>query len=125
MLIKLSAVQQFLSHRVAPALRMVAGERDQLVVKVAELTDEVAGYRRQHEIEKIARTLENKPGYYGTSLDDRVEWVTKRADAGADLATLKEAASMLTIDGSAVMAAVKTAAVDSKAAFEQTILSGR
>lgn len=92
-------VSQFLSKTVAPALRKTAADNQDLRKKLSAAEHQLNEYRLRERLEKIARSLEGKGTFAGTSLDERVRYIEKAAE-NADLDTLEKAADMLAPDGS-------------------------
>ena len=117
-------VSEFLSQKVAPTLRQKAAELKDLRQKLAAAEHELARYRQNERFEKLATMLEDKGQFANASREDRVEYVRKAAEAGADLGALEAAAAMLGRGGSLGTVSEKVAGGDSKADLVATIMTG-
>lgn len=117
--------KQFLSQTVAPTLLKLSSQRDRYAQEVEDLKSKLSEYKKAEEIEKIARKLEGKGQWIGTSLEDRINFVKESADNGADLEKLSQAADLLGADGNIGTMSEKIASRgDSYTEFVAAIMEG-
>ena len=125
----LDHISEFMATRVAPALRKSAAQQEDLKKKLAAAEHELAQYRHQEKLTKIAAMLEDKPPFAGQTLAERLEYVKQASEnlkkEGQGLETLETAASMLSRDGGFGKVSEKVGSGDSEANFITAILNGR
>ena len=97
---KISAAQAAQVYAEVPGvLRKLASERDQLQQKLASLQEEIGNYRKNEQIAKIARRMEDRHINMGLSLDERVTQIKEAQARGRSLEAIEEAVEMTAPSG--------------------------
>jgi hypothetical protein len=97
---KISAAKAAQVYSAVPGvLRALVAERDELLEKNAELSEQLGERNHRDRIEKIARTMEKKGIDTDTPFEDKVERIEKAAEAGKSLDVIEEAIEMTAPNG--------------------------
>jgi hypothetical protein len=97
---KISAAKAAQVYSAVPGvLRALVTERDELLEKNAELSQQLGERNHRDRIEKIARTMEKKGIDTDTPFEDKVERIEKAAEAGKSLDVIEEAIEMTAPNG--------------------------
>lgn len=81
-------------------LRNLAKERDELAVKVAQLSEKLGEYEHNERVLQVAEKLASRGPYAGLPLQERVNFVRAKLAEGMSLNDLDQAIGLLTPDGS-------------------------
>ena len=91
---KLSASQvHAVLSEVPEVLRSLAQERDDALQKLATASQELGAYRTNERLNKLATKMEDRGFQTGMSLDDKMNFLSKKADAG-QLEAIEQAVDM-------------------------------
>lgn len=91
---KLSASQvHAVLSEVPDVLRTLVTERDEAIQKLASATQELEAYRTNERLNKLATRMEERGFQTGLSQEDRMDFLSKKAQAG-QLEAIEQAVDM-------------------------------
>jgi hypothetical protein len=93
-MVKLSANQVYaVLSEVPSTLVALVTERDEALQKLAHVSRELEEYRQAEHLSKLAKAMEDKGFMPGTSFEDRIEFLAKKAEVG-NLEAVEQAIDM-------------------------------
>ena len=91
---KLSASQvHAVLSEVPGVLRSLVEERDDALQKLASVSQELSAYRTNERLNKLAAKMEERGFQTGLSLEDKMDFLSKKAEAG-QLEAIEQAVDM-------------------------------